>query len=68
MPGSQREVQNAEEEGVNFQWLSAPHALLGDGSVQAVRARRIHLGQPDETGRRFHRSLKILISMLMPIL
>ena len=51
MPGSQREVQNAEEEGVNFQWLSAPHALLGDGSVRAVRARRIHLGQPDETGR-----------------
>ena len=51
MPGSQREVENAEEEGVNFQWLSAPHALLGDGSVQAVRARRIHLGQPDETGR-----------------
>ena len=51
MPGSQREVQNAEEEGVNFQWLSAPHALIGDGSVQAVRARRIHLGQPDETGR-----------------
>ena len=51
MPGSQREVQNAEEEGVNFQWLSAPHALLGDDSVQAVRARRIHLGQPDETGR-----------------
>ena len=51
MPGSQREVENAEEEGVNFQWLSAPHALLGDGSVQVVRARRIHLGQPDETGR-----------------
>ena len=51
MPGSQREVENAEEEGVNFQWLSAPHALLGDGTVRAVRARRIHLGQPDETGR-----------------
>ena len=51
MPGSQREVQNAEEEGVNFQWLSAPHALLGDEFVRAVRARRIHLGQPDETGR-----------------
>ena len=50
MPGSQREVQN-EEEGVNFQWLSAPHALLGDCSVSAVRARRIHLGQPDETGK-----------------
>jgi glutamate synthase (NADPH/NADH) small chain len=51
MPGSQREVENAEEEGVNFQWLSAPHALLGDERVNAVRARRIHLGQPDETGR-----------------
>ena len=51
MPGSQREVENAEEEGVNFQWLSAPHALLGDDSVTAVRAKRIHLGQPDETGR-----------------
>ena len=51
MPGSQREVENAEEEGVNFQWLSAPHALLGDDAVKAVRARRIHLGQPDDTGR-----------------
>ena len=51
MPGSQREVQNAEEEGIKFQWLSAPHALLGDRSVRSVRARRIHLGQPDETGR-----------------
>ena len=51
MPGSQREVENAEEEGVNFQWLSAPHALLGNEVVSAVRAQRIHLGQPDETGR-----------------
>ena len=51
MPGSQREVQNAEEEGVDFKWLSAPHALLGDESVTAVRARKIHLGQPDQTGR-----------------
>ena len=51
MPGSQREVQNAEEEGVNFQWLSAPQAFLGDAQVSAVRAQRIHLGQPDATGR-----------------
>ena len=51
MPGSQREVQNAEEEGVTFQWLSAPHAFLGDEAVSAVRAQRIHLGQPDATGR-----------------
>ena len=51
MPGSQREVQNAEEEGVSFQWLSAPAAVLGDNQATAVRAQRIHLGQADETGR-----------------
>ena len=51
MPGSQREVENAEEEGVDFQWLSAPQAFTGDDKVSAVMAQRIHLGQPDETGR-----------------
>ena len=51
MPGSQREVQNAEEEGVVFKWLSAPQAFLGDVRVEAVQAQRIHLGQPDATGR-----------------
>jgi len=51
MPGSQREVANAEEEGVEFLWLSAPEAFLGDGKVNAVRAQRVHLGMPDATGR-----------------
>ena len=51
MPGSQREVQNAEEEGVVFKWLSAPQAFLGDVCVDTVQAQRIHLGQPDATGR-----------------
>jgi glutamate synthase (NADPH/NADH) small chain len=51
MPGSQREVANAEEEGVEFLWLSAPEAFLGDGKVSAVRAQRVHLGMPDATGR-----------------
>ena len=51
MPGSQREVQNAEEEGVNFQWLSAPSQFLGQDKVTSVQAQRIHLGQPDATGR-----------------
>ncbi len=51
MPGSQREVMNAEEEGVEFLWLSAPEALLGDDRVEAVRATRIHLGVPDASGR-----------------
>ena len=51
MPGSQREVQHAEEEGVEFAWLAAPAAILGDGGVERVRAHRIHLGVPDSTGR-----------------
>ncbi len=51
MPGSQREVANAEEEGVEFLWLSAPEAFLGNGKVEAVRAQRVHLGMPDATGR-----------------
>jgi glutamate synthase (NADPH/NADH) small chain len=51
MPGSRREVQYAEEEGVKFQWLSSPEAFLGDTSVEAVRAARIHLGVPDASGR-----------------
>jgi len=51
MPGSQREVANAEEEGVAFKWLSAPQACSGETDVRAVQAQRIHLGQPDATGR-----------------
>jgi glutamate synthase (NADPH) small chain len=51
MPGSQREVAHAEEEGVEFVWLAAPEAFLGDRTVTGVRAQRIHLGVPDSTGR-----------------
>jgi glutamate synthase (NADPH) small chain len=51
MPGSMREVKNAEEEGVEFVWLSAPEAFLGDDRVSAVRAVRMHLGLPDASGR-----------------
>ncbi|MCR9070470.1 MAG: NAD(P)-dependent oxidoreductase [Alphaproteobacteria bacterium] len=51
MPGSQREVANAEEEGVTFEWLAAPEAFVGDGVVDGVRCQRIHLGVPDATGR-----------------
>jgi glutamate synthase (NADPH/NADH) small chain len=52
MPGSMREVANAEEEGVDFVWLSAPEAFLGGASVEAVRVQRMRLGAPDATGRR----------------
>lgn len=51
MPGSMREVKNAEEEGVEFVWLSQPEAFLGEGRVEAVRAVRMHLGLPDASGR-----------------
>ncbi|MGB0696283.1 MAG: NAD(P)-dependent oxidoreductase [Rhodospirillaceae bacterium] len=53
MPGSQREVANAMEEGVEFVWLSAPEAVLADddNNVTAVRAIRMHLGVPDASGR-----------------
>jgi len=53
MPGSLREVVNAEEEGVVFEWLAAPRALAGDAdAVTAVRAARMRLGPPDASGRR----------------
>ena len=52
MPGSQREVANAEEEGVEFVWLSAPTAIAGGGRVAGVALRRMRLGAPDATGRR----------------
>ncbi|MEM7225908.1 MAG: NAD(P)-dependent oxidoreductase [Pseudomonadota bacterium] len=51
MPGSQREVSHAEEEGVEFVWLSAPEAVLGDDRVNGMRAQRVHLGVPDSSGR-----------------
>ncbi|MFC4352986.1 NAD(P)-dependent oxidoreductase [Fodinicurvata halophila] len=52
MPGSQREVANAEEEGVEFVWLAAPEAFDGrDNTVEEVRAVRMHLGVADATGR-----------------
>ncbi|HUF56549.1 MAG TPA: NAD(P)-dependent oxidoreductase [Thermohalobaculum sp.] len=51
MPGSLREVANAEEEGVEFVWLTAPKGFTGDDSVTGVRAVRMRLGAPDQTGR-----------------
>ncbi len=51
MPGSMREVKNAEEEGVEFIWLSAPEAFHGEGSVSGVQVQRMRLGLPDASGR-----------------
>ncbi|NIZ12169.1 NAD(P)-dependent oxidoreductase [Phaeobacter sp. HF9A] len=52
MPGSQREVQNAEEEGVVFEWLSAPKGFTDEGGkVAGVMVQKMRLGQPDASGR-----------------
>ncbi|MDG2058516.1 MAG: NAD(P)-dependent oxidoreductase [Tateyamaria sp.] len=52
MPGSQREVQNAEEEGVIFEWLSAPKGFTtNDDAVAGVMVQKMRLGAPDATGR-----------------
>lgn len=51
MPGSMREVKNAEEEGVEFMWLSAPKAFIGDGQVEKVMAVKMRLGVADASGR-----------------
>ena len=51
MPGSQRETQNAEEEGVEFVWLSAPKGFVGEGEVSGVVVSKMRLGAPDSSGR-----------------
>ncbi|MFN7224989.1 MAG: NAD(P)-dependent oxidoreductase [Paracoccaceae bacterium] len=51
MPGSQREVQNAEEEGVEFVWLSAPKGFTGGAEVEGVMVQKMRLGEPDASGR-----------------
>ena len=51
MPGSEREVQNAEEEGVQFIWLSSPKEFIGKERVEKVVYDKIRLGEPDSSGR-----------------
>jgi glutamate synthase (NADPH/NADH) small chain len=52
MPGSAREVANAEEEGVEFVWLSSPKAFKGLSKIEKVIVDQIQLGKPDDSGRR----------------
>ena len=51
MPGSAREVLNAEEEGVKFIWLSSPKLFTGDKKVESVLVQKMKLGEPDTSGR-----------------
>ena len=52
MPGSIREVNNAEEEGVEFVWLSSPKEFVGTNKIKSLVVDTIKLGDPDDTGRR----------------
>ena len=65
MPGSQREVQNAEEEGVIFEWLTSPKSLsnnlkindlsnfeVQEGDLKGIIVKKMRLGDSDATGRR----------------
>ena len=52
MPGSAREVANAEEEGVEFVWLSSPKEFIGTNKIESLVVDKIKLGEPDDSGRR----------------
>jgi len=54
MPARVEEVHHAEEEGIAFELLTNPLAILGDdkGWVRALRCQRMELGAPDASGRR----------------
>ena len=52
MPGSKREVVNAKEEGVNFEFNIQPIEIVGDKNVTGVKTIKTELGEPDQNGRR----------------
>jgi len=52
MPGSRREVVNAQEEGVKFEFNTQPVAIIGNDKVEGVKTIQTKLGAPDQNGRR----------------
>ena len=52
MPGSRREVVNAQEEGVKFEFNTQPIEIIGNEKVEGVRTIQTKLGEPDQNGRR----------------
>jgi len=52
MPGSAREVYNAEEEGVKFVWLSSPKKFVGTKTVSSVIVEKMKLEKSDSSGRK----------------
>jgi glutamate synthase (NADPH/NADH) small chain len=53
-PARAEEIHHAEEEGVEFHWLTSPVEILDDGAkrVRGMRCQRMELGEPDASGRR----------------
>ena len=49
---SAREVANAEEEGVEFAWLTSPKEFAGTNKIEKLIVDQIQLGEPDDSGRR----------------
>tara|TARA_B100001123_G_scaffold449561_1_gene615413 strand:+ start:753 stop:2192 length:1440 start_codon:yes stop_codon:yes gene_type:complete len=52
MPGSAREVYNAEEEGVEFIWLTNPKKFNGIEKVSSILVEKMKLGETDSSGRK----------------
>ncbi len=52
MPAYAHEVEFARDEGVRFQWLTAPIRFLGSSRVEGVECLSMRLGDPDASGRR----------------
>ncbi len=52
MPGSRKEVKNAKEEGVIFDFNVQPIDILGNNKVEGVKIVQTELGEPDQNGRR----------------
>jgi len=52
MPGSRREVVNAKEEGVQFEFNIQPIEIIGNDNVEGVKTIQTKLGEPDQNGRR----------------
>jgi glutamate synthase (NADPH/NADH) small chain len=52
MPGSRKEVKNAQEEGVKFLFNRQPIEIIGKNKVEGIKVVTTKLGEPDENGRR----------------
>jgi glutamate synthase (NADPH/NADH) small chain len=52
MPAFKHEFDHAKQDGVAFQWQTAPARIKGDHAVRSLQCFRMKLGKPDKSGRR----------------